>query len=78
MSLTGVLGTLVALNPYTTIVSAVLYILTAIATVEATKTKYQFNLSPDTRWIDNTLIRHHCITVIKGEHVRLVYFYFKL
>lgn len=40
-SLTGVLGTLVALNPYTTIVSAVLYILTAIATVEATKTKYR-------------------------------------
>ena len=41
LSLTGVLGTLVALNPYTTIVSAVLYILTAIATVEATKTKYR-------------------------------------
>ncbi|HCD2510804.1 TPA: hypothetical protein NBJ43_002637, partial [Staphylococcus aureus] len=40
-SLTGVLGTLVVLNPYTTIVSAVLYILTAIATVEATKTKYR-------------------------------------
>ncbi|MCT6543977.1 hypothetical protein N4301_13975, partial [Staphylococcus aureus] len=34
-------GTSVALHPYTTIVSAVIYILTAIATVEATNTKYR-------------------------------------
>ena len=44
-SLTGVLGTLVVLNPYTTIVSAVLYILTAIATVEATKQSIVIKLS---------------------------------
>lgn len=40
-SLSGFLGTLVALNPYTTIISAVLYILTAFAIVDATKTKYR-------------------------------------
>lgn len=40
-SLTGFLGILISISPVTVILSAILYILTAIATVQATKQKFQ-------------------------------------
>ncbi|PTI19382.1 hypothetical protein BU082_09850 [Staphylococcus warneri] len=40
-SLTGILSILIKVSPFTIIISAILYILTAIATVQATKQKFQ-------------------------------------
>lgn len=40
-SLSGLLGHLITISPVTTVISAILYILTAFATVQATKLKYQ-------------------------------------
>ena len=39
--LTGILSILIKVSPFTIIISAILYILTAIATVQATKQKFQ-------------------------------------
>ncbi|AGC90263.1 hypothetical protein WL555_09315 [Staphylococcus warneri] len=40
-SLTGILSILIKISPFTIVISAILYILTAIATVQATKQKFQ-------------------------------------
>ena len=40
-SLTGILSILINISPFTIVISAILYILTAIATVQATKQKFQ-------------------------------------
>lgn len=40
-SLTGILSILIKVSPFTIIISAILYILTAIATVQSTKQKFQ-------------------------------------
>ena len=40
-NLTGILSILIKVSPFTIIISAILYILTAIATVQATKQKFQ-------------------------------------
>ncbi|AGZ24684.1 MULTISPECIES: hypothetical protein [Staphylococcus] len=40
-SLTGILSILIKISPFTIVISAILYILTAIATVQATKHKFQ-------------------------------------
>lgn len=40
-SLTGILSILIKISPFTFVISAILYILTAIATVQATKQKFQ-------------------------------------
>ncbi|EGG96460.1 hypothetical protein SEVCU121_1589 [Staphylococcus warneri VCU121] len=40
-SLTGILSILNKISPFTIVISAILYILTAIATVQATKQKFQ-------------------------------------
>ncbi|MEJ7419288.1 hypothetical protein [Staphylococcus warneri] len=39
--LTGILSILIKISPFTIVISAILYILTAIATVQATKQKFQ-------------------------------------
>ena len=40
-SLTGILSILIKISPFTIVISAILYILTAIATVQAPKQKFQ-------------------------------------
>lgn len=40
-SLTGILSILIKISPFTIVISAILYILTAISTVQATKQKFQ-------------------------------------
>ncbi|MFO8478979.1 hypothetical protein R6M68_14080, partial [Staphylococcus aureus] len=40
-SLTGILSILIKISPFTIVISAILYILTAIVTVQATKHKFQ-------------------------------------
>ncbi|MFD8017661.1 hypothetical protein ACFV1P_07565 [Staphylococcus warneri] len=40
-SLTGILSILIKISPFTIVISAILYILTAIATVQVTKQKFQ-------------------------------------
>ena len=39
-SLTGILSILIKISPFTIVISAILYILTAIATVQATKQNF--------------------------------------